>query len=207
MTAMLDAIRARAAADPEGLALDPCGKPPVSWKQLADLVEDRMQELAAAFGNGRPVALECDHSADAAVLSRFPSLIRYFGHRTPDPAAAHHLDEVFRTVLVAHGYEAALVLDHEGVTRLTASADGRAAGAAACGGMAVAALRAGSGPHFTALVDGRRMACFAADVTEDRRHLGVVVLAIGPDTPRPILSPICSATPTMLMRPRNSLDS
>ena len=50
-------------------------------------------------------------SADAAVLSRFPSLIRYLGHRTPDPAAAHHLDEVFRTVLVAHGYEAALVLD------------------------------------------------------------------------------------------------
>ncbi len=68
MTAMLDAIRAHAAADPDGAAIDPCGEPPVSWKRLADLVEARTQELAAAFGNARPVALECDHSADAAVL-------------------------------------------------------------------------------------------------------------------------------------------
>jgi xanthosine utilization system XapX-like protein len=144
----------------------------VGWRdRLSALAEDRGSAIDDVI---RHV------SADAAVLSRFPSLIRYLGHRTPDPAAAHHLDEVFRTVLVAHGYEAALVLDHEGVTRLTVSADGRAAGAAACGGMAVAALRAGSGPHFTALVDGRRMACFAADVTEDHRHLGVVVLAIDP---------------------------
>ncbi len=119
--------------------------------------------------------------ADAAVLSRFPSLIRFLGTTRPDPDAARHLDEVFRAVLAAHGYSAALVLDHDGATRLTVSAGGQAPRAAACQGMALAALRTGTGPHFTPAAQGHRMACFAADVVDGRRHLGVVVLAADPD--------------------------
>ncbi|MEY4720847.1 MAG: hypothetical protein RIQ46_572, partial [Pseudomonadota bacterium] len=68
MSGLLDALRAHAAANPEGIALDPCGAAPVSRARLVDMVEQRARELAGQFDAARPVALECDHSAEAAVL-------------------------------------------------------------------------------------------------------------------------------------------
>ncbi|MOA19361.1 hypothetical protein D3C78_1397390 [compost metagenome] len=35
----------------------------------------------------------------------------------------------------------------------------------------------------------------------------MVLLATGPDTPRPIFSPLCSGTPIMLIEERKALDS
>ena len=140
-------------------------------ERLSVLAEDRRSAI-------EDVARHVE--ADAAVLTRFPSLIRFLGADRSDEAAARHLDEVFRTVLTTHGYSGALVVDHDGATRLTVGGGDRAPGTAACRGMALAALRTGTGPHFTALAAGRRLACFAADVTDRQRHLGVVVIAIDP---------------------------
>ncbi len=173
----------------------------VPRQRAAGLAEwgDRLSALA----EDRRAAIEdvVRHvEADAAVLSRFPSLIRFLGADRPGPDAARHLDEVFRTVLTAHGYAAALVLDHEGTIRLTVSRSSQAPGAEACRGMALAALRTGTGPHFTPAVQGRRMACFAADVIEGREHLGVVVLAADPETHLfPLLTrPVFTAPATTL---------
>jgi len=68
MTGLLNVLRAHGAANPDRIALDPCGAAPVSWESLAGLVARRAAEVAREFNPIRPVALECDHGADAAIL-------------------------------------------------------------------------------------------------------------------------------------------
>lgn len=68
MTGLLVALRAHAAAHPDRIALDPCGATAVAWSRLAELVERRAIELAGDFDPARPVGLQCDHSAETAIL-------------------------------------------------------------------------------------------------------------------------------------------
>lgn len=68
MSALADALRAHAQANPGKIALDPCSAPPVTWSRLDTLVAARAAQLAGEFDRARPVALQLDHGPDAVVL-------------------------------------------------------------------------------------------------------------------------------------------
>lgn len=68
MTALLNAVRAHAAANPDAIALDPCNAPPVTRAQLVEMVARRAGELAATLAPDRPVVMQCDHSTQAQLL-------------------------------------------------------------------------------------------------------------------------------------------
>lgn len=68
MTALLDALRRHAAANPERIALDPVTAPPLSYARLLERVEREIAQLAGAFSGGETVALRLDHGEVATVL-------------------------------------------------------------------------------------------------------------------------------------------
>ena len=67
MTALLDAIRAHAAAQPDRIAIDPVVGPAIPYRALPETVEDLAAQLLDNQA-GAPVALELDHGGDEAML-------------------------------------------------------------------------------------------------------------------------------------------
>jgi len=68
VSALADALRAHAEANPGKIALDPCGATPLTWSRLDALVVARAAKLGGEFARARPVALQLDHGPDAVVL-------------------------------------------------------------------------------------------------------------------------------------------
>lgn len=64
MSAVLEAIAAHASQQPDKIALDPVIGKPVSYGQLAALVDAQVQALPANLSCNRPVALQLDHGLD-----------------------------------------------------------------------------------------------------------------------------------------------
>ncbi len=68
MSALLEAIRAHAAANPERIAIDPVSGPPATFAEIADRVEALAARLKREHPAGRPVALQLDYGLDTAIL-------------------------------------------------------------------------------------------------------------------------------------------
>lgn len=68
MSALFDALRAHAIAQPGQIAIDAPGRDPVTYAQLLPEVESLSAHLLAQHDASRPVALQTDHGADEALL-------------------------------------------------------------------------------------------------------------------------------------------
>lgn len=67
MTALLEHIRAHAAASPDGVALDPISGSRITWSELSDLVADKVADLQVEARQA-PYVMRLDHGIEAAVL-------------------------------------------------------------------------------------------------------------------------------------------